>query len=219
MRQVKRYVSATLMALLVLASVNVGAAEAPRAAFVEGEHYERLPIAVDTDSGEDVEVVEVFSYMCVHCFNFDPVIESWVGNRAEAPMAFTRLPAIFSQDWELMAQAYYTAETLGVLDQVHMPIFEGLHVQRKDLRRQDLLAELFATHADVSADDFSTAYNSFSVRSRVQQAKARGRAYRVTGVPTLIVAGKYRIDGRMAGSNTKMLEIVDYLVQQEQAAD
>jgi len=215
----KRYVSATLAALVVLVCVNVGAAETLVTAFVEGEHYERLPIAVETNSGDDVEVVEVFSYACVHCFNFDPVIEAWVSNRAEAPMAFTRLPAIFSQDWELMAQAYYTAETLGVLDQVHMPIFEGIHVRREDLRRQDLLAELFATHADVSADDFSTAYNSFSVRSRVQQAKARGRAYRVTGVPMLIVAGKYKIDGRMAGSNTKMLEIFDYVEQQEHAAE
>ena len=219
MGQIKRYVSATLAALAVLFSANGSAAETLVTAFVEGEHYERLPIAVETNSGDDVEVVEVFSYACVHCFNFDPVIEAWVSNRADAPMAFTRMPAIFSQDWELMAQAYYTAETLGVLEQVHMAIFEGIHVRREDLRREDLLGELFATHADVSADDFSTAYNSFSVRSRVQQAKARGRAYRVTGVPMLIVAGKYKVDGRMAGSNTKMLEIVDYLVQQEHTAD
>ena len=72
--------------------------------------------------------------------------------------------------------------------------------------------------AGVSTDDFETAYGSFSVRSRVEQAKAKVRAYRVTGTPSMIVNGKYRVDGRMAGSNTRMLEVVDFLVQREQAA-
>ncbi len=185
--------------------------------FVEGEHYERLPISVETRDASKVEVVEVFSYACVHCFNFDPMIESWQERQSDA-VEFYRLPAIFSGDWELLAQAFYTAETLGVSDEVHVPLFEGIHVKNQDLRKVPLLLDLFDAQADVSDEDFNTAYNSFSVRSRVQQAKAKGRAYRVTGVPSIIVNGKYRVDGRMAGSNTKMLEVVDYLVKLEQDA-
>lgn len=182
--------------------------------FVEGTHYERLPVSVDTKDDTKVEVVEVFSYACVHCFNFDPMIEVWKA-RQDDGVDFQRIPAVFNPDWELLAQAFYTAETLGVSEAVHMPIFEGIHVKQMDLRRVPLLMDLFSETADVSEDDFNTAYNSFSVRSRVQQAKAKSRAYRVTGVPSMVVNGKYLVDGRMAGNNTKMLEVVDHLVQME----
>ncbi len=203
-------------ALLTLVVVLVGGL-AQAAEFVEGMHYEKLPISVETGESDKVEVVEVFSYACIHCFNFDPAIESWRESNTEV-VEFSRLPAVFNADWELMAQAFYTAQTLGVADAVHMPIFEGIHVKRQDLRKPDLLSELFAETAEVSAEDFDTAYSSFSVRSRVEQAKAKVRAYRVTGVPSMIVNGKYRVDGRMAGSNTKMLEVVEHLVQMEAAA-
>ncbi len=203
-------------ALLTLVVVLVGGL-AQAAEFVEGMHYEKLPISVETGGSDKVEVVEVFSYACIHCFNFDPAIESWRESNTEV-VEFSRLPAVFNADWELMAQAFYTAQTLGVADAVHMPIFEGIHVKRQDLRKPDLLSELFAETAEVSAEDFDTAYSSFSVRSRVEQAKAKVRAYRVTGVPSMIVNGKYRVDGRMAGSNTKMLEVVEHLVQMEAAA-
>jgi len=182
--------------------------------FVEGTHYERLPISVETSDPERVEVVEMFSYMCVHCFNFDPAVEAWQA-RQEDDVNFLRMPAVFNPDWELLAQAFYTAETLGVTAQVHTALFEGLHLSRQDLRQPALLQRLFKDYAQVSEEDFNTAYNSFSVRSRVQQAKAKGRAYRITGVPTLIVNGKYRVDGRMAGSNAAMLEVVDHLVALE----
>jgi thiol:disulfide interchange protein DsbA len=117
-----------------------------------------------------------------------------------------------------MAQAYYTAETLGVGDQMHEPLFEAIHIDRLDIRDERLLAELFAEHANVSALDFSKAYSAFSVKSRVQQARAKGSAYGITGVPTMVVNGKYRVDGRMAGSNEDMLKVVDFLVAKEKAA-
>ena len=183
--------------------------------FVEGTHYEVLPVAVETRDDSKVEVVEVFSYACIHCFNFDPLIASWQDRQTDE-LEFHRMPAIFDPSWELFAQTFYTAETLGVIEQVHTPLFEGVHVKNQDLRQVPLLLELFEEQADVSEEDFNTVFNSFSVRSRVQQAIAKGRAYRVSGVPTMIVNGKYRVDGRMAGSNTKMLEVVDYLVSLEQ---
>ena len=185
--------------------------------FMEGTHYTKLPISVDTVNEDQVEVVEVFSYACIHCFNFDPFVEEWKTRQGE-DVTFMRMPAIFSGDWEVLAQAFYTAQTLGVLDAVHTDMFEGIHVRQEDLRKADLLSDLFADKAEVEEEDFYTAHNSFSVRSRVQQAKAKGRAYQVSGVPAMIVNGKYRIDGRMAGGNAAMLEVVDFLVEKERQA-
>ncbi len=185
--------------------------------FVEGEHYQVLPISVETSDPSKVEVVEVFSYACVHCYNFDPYVEAWQ-RQVSGDVAFRRVPATFNSDWELLAQAYYTAEALGVNEAVHMPLFEGIHEKRQDLRKTDLLADLFETEAGVNPDDFSTAHGSFSVRSRVQQAKAKTRAYRITGVPSMVVNGKYLVDGKLAGGNVKMLEVVDFLIAKEAQA-
>ena len=190
--------------------------------YVEGVHYEAIDIPVKTGlEGEQplkVEVVEVFSYMCIHCYSFDPLLKLWEQNKAEQAV-FNRLPAVFSADWELMARAFYTAEILDVSEQMHEPLFEAIHKQPKNLRDEDIMAALFLEHAEIPAAEFTDSFNSFFVRSRVMQARAKGRAYGITGVPVMIVNGKYRVGGRMAGSNEAMLDVVDFLVRRELAGD
>ena len=209
----------SLMALIASMTVS-----APIAAenYVEGVHYEAIDIPVKTGlEGEQplkVEVVEVFSYMCIHCYSFDPLLKLWEQNKVEQAV-FNRLPAVFSADWELMARAFYTAEILDVSEQMHEPLFEAIHKQPKNLRDEDIMAALFLEHAEIPAAEFTESFNSFFVRSRVMQARAKGRAYGITGVPVMIVNGKYRVGGRMAGSNEAMLDVVDFLVRRELAGD
>ena len=201
---------------IVVAVFALPVANAVAETFVAGEHYKVLPVAVAPAEAGKVEVVEVFSYACIHCFSFDPLVEGWKAANPE-DVRFERLPAIFSPDWAALAQVFYTAEVLGVLDEVHTPIFNGIHVNRVDLRNPSAAAQLLEREAGVDPNEFLEVSNSFSVRSRVQQANARGRAYRVTGVPAMVVAGKYLVDGRSAGSNNKMLEVVDFLIEKERA--
>lgn len=199
---------------LLLVLLPVGALA--EGSFQEGVHYERLPIPVDTRDDGKVEVVEVFSYACIHCKNFQGAMEAW---RAEKPdyVDFYRMPATFNATWLALAQAYYTAEALGVTEQVHAAIFSAIHDRGEKLQEPALMAELFQSVAGIEPEQFNQVYNSFSVRSRVQQADARGRAYRLSGTPTLIVDGRYRVDGRMAGGNGSMLDVVDFLVAQSHA--
>ena len=187
------------------------------ARFVAGTHYEVLDIPVATEDKDKIEVVELFSYACIHCKNFDPYVKDWQAQQPE-DVNFRLVPAIFNADWEKLAQAFYTAETLGVTAEVHDRMFEGIHNRQEDLRQPTLLAPIYAELGGVSEADFGAAYSSFSVRSRVQQAKALVRAYKVMSVPSIIVNGKYRIDGRMAGGNAAMLEVVDFLVAKERTA-
>ena len=198
--------------LLLLLAPSVLAAE-----YEAGVHYEELPIAVPQAEEGQLEVVEMFSYMCVHCFNFDAPVSVWA-ERQPDDVAFRREPAIFNKSWELLAQAFYTAEALGVSDKTHDPMFEAIHTLNQDLRDPAKMAALFKQFAGVDEADFMQAYKSFSVRSKVQQANTRGRQYRVSAVPTLIVAGKYKVDGRMAGSNTGMLKVATYLLEKERMA-
>ena len=212
----RRYAVAFLFFVLPLQSIQAEAGAAPQR-FVEGVHYERLDSPVATQDDSKVEVVEMFSYVCVHCFNFEPYIQDWKSKQPEH-VDFRAVPAIFNADWERLAQAFYTAETLGVTDKVHERLFRGIHAFQEDIRQPEVLAPLFEELGGVSEQDFNSTFGSFSVRGRVQQAKALVRAYRVTGVPAMVINGKYRTNGRMAGNNATMLEVVDFLVEKERAS-
>jgi thiol:disulfide interchange protein DsbA len=183
-----------------------------------GVHYQPLPVPVQTANNDAVEVVEVFSYACVHCYNFEAPLATWVARHGSG-VDFRRSPAIFNPTWEQLARAYYASEALGVTVQMHAALFEAIHVVPRDVRDPEVLAELFYEQADVDPVQFNKVFASFGVRSKVQQASARGRAYRVTSVPSLIVNGKYRIDARMAGGSANMLKVAEFLIERERAGD
>jgi len=86
------------------------------------------------------------------------------------------------------------------------------------LRSPTAIAALFKQVADVEESAFQKAFDSFSVRSKVQQADSRARQFRLQSVPTMVVNGKYKTSSKMAGTNIGMLQVVDFLVQKEQAA-
>jgi protein dithiol oxidoreductase (disulfide-forming) len=198
--------------LLTAVAALLFAASAGADEFEVGVHYEVLPIPVETATPGRIEVVEVFSYGCVHCYGFDPVIEAW---RAKQPadVAFRRVPAMFRQDWVILAQAYYAAEALGVLDKVHSAIFEAVHLKGLDFRNPQVLARVVNDAAGVDEAEFTRVLNSFGVRSKTQQADATGRMYRLAGVPTLIVDGRYRVyGGSIDATSGGMLAVVDHLV-------
>lgn len=181
-----------------------------------GTHYAVLDIPIHTPDPDKIEVTEYFSYGCPHCFEFDPQITAWK-NQLPDDVEFDRTPAIWSKDYAVYAQTYYTAQALGVLDKVHTPIFQAIHAQGKRLNTPELMAKFFAQFG-VDPVDFAKTYASFGVRASVQQAEARGRAYRASGVPTLIINGKYRVDGGMAGSHENMLKVADFLIDKERKA-
>lgn len=177
----------------------------------EGEHYQKVP-AVGSARGDGIEVVEFFSYGCVHCFNFDPAVESW-SEKLGDDVQFKRVPAVFNSTWEFLAQAFYTAEALGVAEEMHLPLFRAIHTDSINIGDPQLMAKLFADHGGIKAEDFALAFDAFSVRSKVQQSKAQGRAMRLRAVPSMVVGGQYVVDGSMLkGGNEEMLEVVDYLV-------
>lgn len=184
--------------------------------FQEGVHYQRLAQAVPAGTGERPEVVEMFSYRCPHCFHFEPTVQRWLQNKPEG-VDFIRVPVSFGRaDWEIMARAYYTAEELGVLDRMDQALFDAIHVQGKDLMTPDALAEVFAAQG-VDKASFESAFNSFAVETKLRRAKDLVRRYQISGVPTLVVDGQYKITGSMAGSNPRMFDVVDFLLRREGA--
>jgi len=199
-----------------LAMVVVLPASAESLQYEEGTHYAELRYPVRTANPNKIEVTEYFSYGCPHCYQFEPMIRSW-SERLGDDVVFSRTPATWNEVYQVFARAYYTAQQLGVQDLVHLPLFNAIHQEHRPLQDPTQMA-LFFSEYGVDPLDFAKVFKSFGVESAYQQADARGRAYRSRGVPAIIVNGKYRIEGEMAGSNANMLRIADFLIEKERQA-
>lgn len=189
------------------------------ARFEAGEHYQVLEQPVSTHDPDKIEVVEIFAYTCGHCFNFAPLVSEWKKDLAD-DVELRHLPAMWNNRMEPFARAYYTARALDVLDQVHQPIFEAIHVERRTLRTAEQWAELFAEQG-VDAEEVKETFDSFGVTSQINQANVRARDYRASGTPELVVNGKYRISASMGDgqSHSQMLQVADYLIEKERSED
>lgn len=178
--------------------------------YIAGAHYVVLDKPVRTQDPDKIEVTEVFWYGCGHCFRFDPVLHQWA-EKLPADVDFRLSPAMWNADMEIHARAFYTAQALNVLDKVHQPLFNALNLEGKRLASEAELAQLFADHG-VDKAVFEKTFNAFGVTSQVQQADARARSYKITGTPEIVVDGKYRVTAAMAGGQTQMLDVAEFLI-------
>lgn len=184
-----------------------------QAAWDEGIEYRVINPAVPTQTGNKIEVVEMFWYGCPHCFRLEPVIKKWLKNKPDN-VEFIRIPAIFNKRWEIHAKAYYTAEVLGVLNKIHTPLFNAIHVKKKHLFNKSDIKSFFIKHG-VKAKDFDNTFDSFMVNIKVNRARELSKRYGLDGVPSLIVNGKYLTDGPMANGHANMMKILDFLIKKE----
>jgi thiol:disulfide interchange protein DsbA len=185
-------------------------------AYTEGKQYMALANPQPTSSADKIEVVELFWYGCPHCYRLEPYVSEWVASKPD-DVEFILMPAIIGPPWELLAKAFYTAEFLDVQDKIHIALFEAIHNDKKKFNDEAAVQALFVAQG-VSEQDFRNTFNSFAVSVKVNNAKLMTKRYAISGVPTIIVNGKYNTSGSLAGSNENIIKVVDYLVEQERQA-
>ena len=190
--------------------------------FSEGEHFQRLVPTQPTVGGADkVEVAEIFWYGCNHCFDFEPYINRWAGN-APANVRFVRIPAMWNPLVKLHGQLYYTEEVLVKNDKIedpeafHAAVFNEYHRRGNRLTSEAAIEALFE-RLGVSAADFQATWKSFEVAQKMRVAEDLARRYAITGVPAVVVNGKYRTGGAEAGGYPALLEVINELVARETA--
>lgn len=204
-------------ALRTLAVITLGlllAVSANAQQFEEGTHYDVIegPAAADDDV---IEVVEVFSYMCPHCRNFQPYVGPWEKDLPEG-VSFRRVPVSFNRSWEIFARAYFTADVLDITGESHDALFAALHDERRPLRTISDLAE-FHSQFGVEAEQFESTAESFPVVSAMRKSVADLGKWGVRSTPTLVIDGKYRVSPRRGGTFEEMLAVADYLIERELA--
>lgn len=186
---------------------------AAAATFKEGEDYTRLEQPGKVEQPGRIEVREFFWFGCPHCFQLEGLLEGWQ-KQLPADVRFVSTPAPMNDNWVSHAHAFYVAESLGKLDVIGPALFNALHVKHEKIFSQEDLARFFAG-LGVAEADFNKRYQSFAVRTKVRQARALSQQYRLRGVPAFVVNGKYLVAGKAGASQQQMLDVVDFLVQQE----
>ena len=198
--------------LLVLLFLLLNSSLLQAADFVEGKHYKRLT-PQPTSTGDKVEVLEFFWYGCPHCYTFEPFVAAWKKTKP-ANVVFIRVPAIFRPAWEIQARAYYALNNMGVIEDVHEKIFYAIIKDRKRLDNLDQIAD-FVEKYGVDRKKFMTQANSFAIDGMVRKAKKRQAGYKIEGVPSIAINGKYLTSGSMSGSYDNLINIMDYLIEKE----
>ncbi|MBL0030411.1 MAG: thiol:disulfide interchange protein DsbA/DsbL [Rhodanobacteraceae bacterium] len=205
-----------LLAAAAFALVSVSAcAQVGVEPYQAGTHYFPIDPPQPTSSGDKVEVVEVFSYACIHCAHFEPQVQAWK-QKMPAAASFSYLPAIFNSSWEIFARAYYAGEVLGIAEKAHQDLFDGVHV-RRDVRNLEDIAKVYAKYGKTE-QQFLDATKSFGVEMKINRTKQMVPRYGVDGTPTVVVAGKYRVTVGSAGSPEKVFDVVNFLVAKEASA-
>ena len=180
----------------------------------EGTHYVLIEDAPRLRPGAPMVVTEYFSWGCIHCRNFDPLLDEWQAT-LEDDTVFERAPVSFSPMFALLAQTYIALEQQGALEQNHGRFFRAIHDNRRQFLSVDQLAD-FVDGNGISKADFLSAYNSTAVRRRLSEIEGNARRAGIRSVPSLVVAGKYRIN--MEVGRKQALAVADQLLQQERAA-
>lgn len=189
------------------------------AQYEEGKHYFKLAEPIRTDDPSKIEVREMFAYTCGHCFRFDPLLHAWADKQAE-DVYLVRTPMVWASAMEPFARAYYTANTLKILDDAHMDLFNAIHLQGTRFVSAEDFAEFYAAYG-VEKDTVVKTFESFGVNSLLRQGDAKARSAGVQSTPELVVGGMYRIkaDSKAGIGHEDMLTIADHLIAKIRAGN
>ncbi len=196
------------------ATASLGLSLAPSAIAQSGQGYRLIDPPQTTRTKGKVEVLEYFWFGCPHCFAFEPSVNKWVANKPDY-VEFIREAPPLNPAWEVHSRTFYAAELMGVTDQMFDEMFNAIHVERRRLREADKFAQ-FMGELGIDADMFRKTMDSFAVNTRMNQSMKMAAASGITGVPSVVINGKYLTGGSLAGSHEGILRVIDERAAEEQ---
>ena len=195
--------------LLTISFAGVALAQSPK--IEEGIDYRILPMAQPVELKGKVEVIEFFWYGCPHCYDFEPELSAW---RKQQPkdVVFRRVPVAFRDDFLPHSQLFYALEAMGKGEALNEKVMYAMHKENKHLMTENEIADWVASQG-VDRNTFLATYRSFAVVSKARAAKQLADAYRIDGVPTIVMQGRYVTSPSIAGNKAKAILVMDYLEQ------
>ena len=189
-------------ALVLLSLASLG-----QASVIAGHDYVVLDVPQRQEAKGKIEVIEFFSWGCPHCYEFSSLLNRWLATLPKDAV-FRRVPVGFGHpEWDTLARAYYALQSTGDLARLDSQIFEAIHRDHVSLFDEPSITAWVGKHG-VNVPEFTKAFNGFGVGISVGQAEQATMSYRVSGVPTIAIGGRYTV----TDDHTKMLATLDELI-------
>ena len=163
--------------LVIIANTGIGIAVEPK----PGINFKATNETIETNSGNKIEVVELFWYGCIHCYTMDPYLDKWA-DKLPKDVVFKRIPAIPRKNW-----------ALNPVDQ------KGL-------------VKWIAVNGKLDITEVNSAFNSFSMNAKLSRSAKMFKAAGATGVPSIIIDGRYLTSSTMAGGEQNTIDIMNYII-------
>ena len=206
---------AFVLSAMLVSSTGPAGAQGASDFDVEGKYQLVQPVQPTETGPATVEVVEVFWFGCPHCYRFLAYMEAFEKEMPEY-VRLRRMPAVFGENWVPHARAFYTAQLLGIEAEVYRPLFEAIHDEGRVLATREALMAFFEDFG-VAAGEFASVYDSFAVESLLRKSITMQGRYGIRGTPSVVVNGKYRTSGRIAGSYDNVIRVIRALSERERA--
>ncbi|HEY0905821.1 MAG TPA: thiol:disulfide interchange protein DsbA/DsbL [Methylophilus sp.] len=198
-----------LMVWAGLSASTVFAADTPEM----GVQFDQVVQPITTDQPAKIEVMEIFWYGCPHCYHMEQPLAEWV-KKLPADVYFKRMPGLPNASWAPMAKAFFAMQELGLGDKLHSALFDAVH-KSKTLSPTDEAAAInwVTLQGKVDKIKVEQAFRSFNTNKELNHAMQVFRASGATGVPSLVIDGKFITSSTMAGGNDAALKTADYIIQ------
>ncbi|HJL95933.1 MAG TPA: thiol:disulfide interchange protein DsbA/DsbL [SAR86 cluster bacterium] len=212
-----RNLSITLLSLFLLSCTSEEENEVHSLAnddkFKSGVHYELIDNPSTVRDPSKIEVIEVFWFGCNHCYALEPYLIRW---KKDLPkdVAFSKSPATWNEILKIHARIYYTAKALGIEQQFIPAAFNTIQNEGRRLTGNTEL-EYFFKGFNVDREKYKSVSKSFGVNNALDQADKKMKQWEVTGVPALIVNGKYRVSASRAVGTDSLFDVVNFLIEKE----
>ncbi len=205
----KKVFAILLLSLASLSFAPMSLAETPQ----PGTNFDAVAQAIPTENAAKIEVMEIFWYGCIHCYQMDAPLNAWV-KKLPSDVYFKRMPGLPNASWAPMAKAFYAMETLGISEKMHTPLFDAVH-KSKSLNPTDekAIIEWMTLQSKMDKLKVEAAFKSFTINTNLNRAAQIFRASGATGVPSLVIDGKYITSSTMNGGNEQALKVADYIIE------
>lgn len=176
-----------------------------------GREYVRLDPQQPVASGSRIEVLEFFYYGCPICYEFQPHFSRWL-HQAPPYVLLRRIPVLSTENWEPFARLFYTLNLLGEVNRLHWPVYDNFHFDGIKLNDEKIMLD-WVSRNGIDRQKFTTAYNSEEVQKLLAQSRILLKQYQITGVPSVVIDGKFLTSARLAGGTRQLSQVVDELVK------
>ena len=194
-----------LTRIIAIALLTSGVAFA-QALLSPGRDFVLLNSPQPTDS-TGPEVLEFFSYGCIHCYHLESKLDPWV-KQLPKDVKFSRVPAFKLRGID-SAPIYYSFEAMGLLDKLHIKLFEAVHNDNLTAGNATAFYQ-WLTKQGVDIKKYQEIEKSFSVQSKASRARLMAENYKIESTPTLALNGKYLVINQTSTDRT--FQVLDTLI-------